>query len=173
MQGKVKDWRTRTAVIVFDGILLFLFVNLILYVILALTQPPEVQRPWKKYSTDALLKAYPGWRAEDIKAMLTETWSKLPVEYQPFTAFKEKPFRGKFVNIDPAGFRISKNQRLGRLVRRPSMCLCLADRPHSDTGFPMTKPFPHTWGNAKCQADPGAAWRFTTLGGVPTSAPRR
>jgi hypothetical protein len=107
---EVKNWHTRTAVVVFDGILVFLFVNLVLYLFFGLTQPRQGGRPWTRYGADALLKAYPGWRSEDIKTMLTEEWEKLPEDYEPFTAFKERPLRGKFVNIDPAGFRISKGQ---------------------------------------------------------------
>src|SRR5208283_71881 len=57
-----------------------------------------------------LHKAYPGWREEDVKTLLLET--RREKEYEPFTGFREKPYRGKFVNIDPAGFRLSKGQAL-------------------------------------------------------------
>ena len=52
--------------------------------------------------------AYPGWRENDVRTLLLETIREK--EYEPFTGFKEVPFRGKFVNIDPAGFRFSKDQ---------------------------------------------------------------
>lgn len=104
-----KDWGTRAAVVLFKAVLVFLFLNLILYIVIRVRRPPEQTTPWQRYGAE-LLKAYPGWREEDVKALLTETWSKVAFDYEPFTQFRNKPFRGRFVNIDPAGFRLSKDQ---------------------------------------------------------------
>ena len=41
--------------------------------------------------------------------LLKETWSR-PFMYEPFTQFKERPYRGNYVNIDNNGFRYTKNQ---------------------------------------------------------------
>jgi len=106
---KLKNWYISAAVIVFNTLLLFMFLNLVLYAIMHLrygTSPG----PLKLYGAK-IFRAYPGWRAEDVNDLLKESWRRvLPFEYQPFTQFKERPFRGKFLNIDPAGFRLSKNQ---------------------------------------------------------------
>ena len=109
---KAKNWYINAAVIVFTGLLLFIFLNLALYAIMHVKYGagPVSPGPLGLYGT-RVFRAYPGWRAEDIKSLLKEMWGRvLPLEYQPFTQFKERPFRGKFLNIDPAGFRLSKNQ---------------------------------------------------------------
>ena len=50
---------------------------------------------------------YPGWSREDLHQLLLETWSR-PFAFEPFTDGKEPPYRGKFVNVDAAGFRRSR-----------------------------------------------------------------
>ena len=42
------------------------------------------------------------------KTTVLLTWR--PQEYEPFTGFRQVPSRGKFLNVDPAGFRYSKDQ---------------------------------------------------------------
>ena len=107
--GKVKNWYRFAALVLLNGVLLFLLLNLLLY--LALPKPPRFAvDPFERYGDDKLLKVYPGWRKEDIRSLLTESWHNVKLEYEPFTGFREVPYRGKFVNIDPAGFRLSKDQ---------------------------------------------------------------
>ncbi len=52
---------------------------------------------------------YPGLNKNQVKALREETNSR-PVIYEPFTQFKERPYQGKYVNVDRNGFRITKNQ---------------------------------------------------------------
>ncbi len=52
---------------------------------------------------------YPGKSETVIQDLLRETWSR-PYAYEPFTQFKERPYRGNYVNVDEGGFRFSKNQ---------------------------------------------------------------
>jgi hypothetical protein len=63
---------------------------------------------YEKYG-EAIHKAYPGWKKLDVSDLLNETWSR-PLVYESITQFRERPFNGKFVNVDEAGFRRGKNQ---------------------------------------------------------------
>jgi len=56
------------------------------------------------------LKAlYPGMSEEQIDEVLDETWSR-PMLHEPFTGFRERPHKGKYVNVDENGFRHTKDQ---------------------------------------------------------------
>lgn len=59
--------------------------------------------------TSALAPVYPGWDREQVNTLLFET-RHVTLGYDPFTQFKERPFVGKYVNVDPIGFRPVKNQ---------------------------------------------------------------
>jgi len=107
--GKVKNWYRVAAYTVFNSVLLILLLNLILYMVLSARQPAKGDDPLGRYG-DQVLKAYPGWQEEDVRTLLRETYRETTMEYEPFTEFRNKPARKKFVNIDPAGFRFSKNQ---------------------------------------------------------------
>ena len=45
----------------------------------------------------------------EINDLLKETWSRNYM-YEPFIQFKERPYKGDYVNIDNNGFRYTKNQ---------------------------------------------------------------
>ncbi len=104
---KLKRWYTVAAVGLLIGFLLVLLLNLVLFTVLRAKRPPE---PSRMPEASNLQKLYPGWQKEDVKTLLDETSRNREYEYQPFTDFRERPFRGKFVNVDPAGFRFSKDQ---------------------------------------------------------------
>ena len=104
---KPKGWYTRAAVILLDSVVLLVVLNLVLYVIMRRGSATKPQTP---QISEQLQKAYPGWREQDLKTLLHETSAVDTYEYEPFTGFREMPFRGEFVNVDPAGFRLSKNQ---------------------------------------------------------------
>ncbi|MFH1481529.1 MAG: SGNH/GDSL hydrolase family protein [Pseudomonadota bacterium] len=52
---------------------------------------------------------YPGLTPEDIGRLWKERWS-IPYVYEPFTQFRERPFKGKYLNVDANGFRITRDQ---------------------------------------------------------------
>lgn len=52
---------------------------------------------------------HPGRSPEELRVLFNETWWR-PVEYQPFAEFKERPFRGRFVNVSDEGYRLVRNQ---------------------------------------------------------------
>jgi hypothetical protein len=62
-----------------------------------------------KYGEHLLDSLYPGMTRDEISMLLYETWSR-PYIFEDFTLFKEQPYRGRYVNVDKNGFRISKNQ---------------------------------------------------------------
>jgi hypothetical protein len=107
--GKVRTWYRVAAYGVFNTILFLILLNLVLYLISLTRRPPAEPDPLSRYGGDALQKAYPGWRAEDVRTLVNETAHRRP-SWEPFTGFRERTFRGKYVNVDAAGFRVSKDQ---------------------------------------------------------------
>jgi hypothetical protein len=63
----------------------------------------------RQYGDRTLALAYPDLSQPEIDGLLKETWSRLG-QYEPFTQFKERAFRGRYVNVSEHGFRITKNQ---------------------------------------------------------------
>jgi hypothetical protein len=51
---------------------------------------------------------YPGFTQSQIDELINETYQYL--DYEPFVEFRERPRAGKYVNVDPAGFRWSSEQ---------------------------------------------------------------
>jgi len=112
--GKLKRWYVVVAVGFFNAVLLLVLINLALYFVLRLKRPAPVVPAvtfTEHFAADKLQQAYPGWREADVRALLKETPREdREFEYEPWTGFRERPFHGRFINIDPAGFRISKDQ---------------------------------------------------------------
>ena len=50
---------------------------------------------------------YPGWSEVEIDSMLKENWTR-PYIYNSYTQYRERPYQGRFVNVDSAGFRQNK-----------------------------------------------------------------
>ena len=92
-----------------NSLLLLVLLNLLLYPIMRRRQPAEATAEPVAILPGSIEKTHPGWREEDVRALLTETVQPKYV-YEPFTAFKDGTFHGRFVNIDPAGFRVIKDQ---------------------------------------------------------------
>ena len=108
--GKVKSIYSWFALIFFNALVLFVALNIAIVVaslfrnIFASADPVST-----KYGESKLAAVYPGKSHEVIQDLLRETWSR-PYLYEPFTEFKERPYRGNYVNVDEHGFRFSKNQ---------------------------------------------------------------
>ena len=62
-----------------------------------------------RYGSALLARAYPGYEPKAITDLLNETWGPALVS-APYTEFRERPRSGKYVNVHPGGFRVSKNQ---------------------------------------------------------------
>lgn len=62
-----------------------------------------------RYEEELLDFLYPDMTREDLALLLFETWSRNYV-FENFTHLKEEPYSGRYVNVDPNGFRKSKKQ---------------------------------------------------------------
>lgn len=117
---KFKYRYAQAALALVSGVLLFVLLNLILYAIIyarrsaqsqtSLEESTQSQTPLEEYGIEKLRKAYPGWSKADVESLVAENYRESRFEYEPFTGYRQRPFRGKFLNIDPAGFRFSKDQ---------------------------------------------------------------
>jgi hypothetical protein len=92
-----KVWYVRLAVGLLNTIVLLVLTNLVLGGFFSVFQPPE-------FDLDVRLPVYPGYTRDELEELLDETWHR-PFSCEPFTQFRESPFEGKYVNVDPAGFR--------------------------------------------------------------------
>jgi lysophospholipase L1-like esterase len=103
------------AVISLNCLILFLMVNLIASGLLdlktyfakeaAMNGAPFA---YKKFH-ESLTSVHPGLTEEQVTLLIAET-RKLSQAYEPYTQFKESVFSGKYVNVDPRGFRPVGNQ---------------------------------------------------------------
>lgn len=96
------------ALLLLNTLVLFALLNLIVYPFLLLFDSRDAGVV-SKYGMERLKSVYPGMEAGEITALLEETWSR-PYVYEPFTQFKERPFQGRFVNVDENGFRVTPDQ---------------------------------------------------------------
>ena len=62
-----------------------------------------------RYGETLLKKLYSSMSEDQILDLLMETWSR-PYVFENYTHFKERPYTGKYVNVDRQGFRKSINQ---------------------------------------------------------------
>ncbi len=104
---RLKGGYTGLALILLNTFLLLLFTNL------ACAGAMRLWHAMRKGDADfrlagmdraTALKAYPGWSADDLGQLLRETCSR-HYQYEPYTGFSERPFHGKYVNVEEAGFR--------------------------------------------------------------------
>jgi lysophospholipase L1-like esterase len=98
------------AVISLNCLITFLMVNLIASGLLDVKTYFAKQAAMKgtpfayKKFNDSLTSVHPGLTHEQITQLIAET-RKLYQTYEPYTQFKEHPYSGKYVNVDPRGFR--------------------------------------------------------------------
>lgn len=97
-------------------ILLLIILNLFGSIAINILKPTITTGPFS-YSDKMLLELYPEYSLQESKQLLEESWGKQSLSkmfgaymYDENTQFREKPRKGKFVNIDPNGFRKIKNQ---------------------------------------------------------------
>ena len=112
--GKLARWTKLyrdAAVICFNFLILFILLNVFLYVVFSLRGPEPGTLGGKPppISAEILAKLYPVLSPADRSQLLRECWTR-PYVYQDYLMFKERPFRGKYVNVSEAGYRHVKNQ---------------------------------------------------------------
>src|SRR4051812_46909344 len=85
-------------------VLLVISLELALTVMFAVRDRLRMDNPVsEKYGDARLIQVYPGMSAPEIGQLLRETWSRELVS-EPYTHFKEAPFKGRYVNVDANGF---------------------------------------------------------------------
>lgn len=101
-----------TAVVLLNCLLLVL-VLYCLYVVVDLFKESNdevhISPVSKKYGKDAVYRVYEGYSHEEAERLLIETWTR-PFKFHPFTLFAERDYKGKYVNVDENGFRLTRNQ---------------------------------------------------------------
>lgn len=97
------------ALFAFNAALVLLAANLVLAPFFRSERTLALGLTPKDRDPRGFAKAYPGRTEEEIASILDETWSR-PLVYAPFVEFREAPFKGRWVNVDEAGFRASQEQ---------------------------------------------------------------
>lgn len=104
------------AIICLNSLLLFLAINLVVGAALDVKESYRKKAamkgtPWAYRSYDPALSAvHPDLTPEGIDNLITET-RHLTQIYDPYTQFKEKPIHGRYVTVDPRGFRLVAHQQ--------------------------------------------------------------
>jgi hypothetical protein len=98
---KLRGLYTMTAVMLLNFVVLALVLN-------AMAGPARraYQYLTARHSVKELQEVYPGKSASEISLLLTETWDR-PWQYEPWVGFRERPRRGRYVNVSEAGFRLT------------------------------------------------------------------
>ena len=106
---KVRHYYRVAAILLLNTVILLVALNLVLFVVFKVRDAyfPDFYRI-SKWGTEHLDRIYPDLSREEINDLLRETWSR-PYVYEPFTQFKERPYKGKYLNVSEDGFRITKN----------------------------------------------------------------
>jgi hypothetical protein len=61
--------------------------------------------PLSVYPLSLTMKAYPGWTESDVEELLRETYYDARPKYDLIAQVRERATSGRYVNVDPAGFR--------------------------------------------------------------------
>lgn len=103
--------------ILLNTVIFLLLVNSLLFVYFWIkdsrnsNQATGIYLPSQDSRWGALEKVYPDLSHTEINTLLSETYSPARAYvYEPFTEFRERPYAGKYINVDKNGFRVSKNQ---------------------------------------------------------------
>ena len=92
-----------------SAFLLFAFINIFLYGYQVIKDVCFYKNQIFFSYNEPLKEIYPDLMGREVNLLLYETWSR-PYVYESYTQFKERPFKGQFVNVNEAGFRLTKNQ---------------------------------------------------------------
>lgn len=99
------------AVMILNAGVLFALLNGVLFLVYRNQdrQGGKELRMVGKYGMPLLLKTYAGWTEPDLRVLLRETWTRT-YTFEPFMQFKERPFAGRYVNVERGGFRRTASQ---------------------------------------------------------------
>lgn len=99
------------AIFVLNSLLLLVLFNLALYAAFAGYDARRglAREGWAAGYARKLKEAYRGFPETELRQLVDETLA-LSYAYEPFTQFRDRPQRGRFVNVDENGFRHSSAQ---------------------------------------------------------------
>jgi hypothetical protein len=107
-----------TAIVVLNTIVLLVVLNLVLFAYYRYkdarlqrmaVEAGEAQDPAVKYGKELVATVYEGWTEPQLDTLMAESWGR-PMAYEPFTQFRERAVRGRYVNIDARGYRWGGDQ---------------------------------------------------------------
>lgn len=96
-------WYKTAALIVFNSIVIFVLLNLIALCGLKFEQGKTLSKS-NPYNETNFQKVYPNYSKEEINSLLSETHERGFI-YDPYQGYREKPFKGRYVNVDAEGYR--------------------------------------------------------------------
>lgn len=111
----VARFHKASALLFWNTFILFLSLNIVLFLLLEIRdyfykrKNPNQSNPVSSRYERSLQELYPDLDEKEINILLNETWLR-PYKYEPFTGFKERPYTGKYVNVNENGFRYTKHQ---------------------------------------------------------------
>lgn len=113
--ARFSKWYEAAAVILLNTLILFVGINLLCDAALDFREYLAKQERKKKapYSfrkyNDSLATVHPHMTETEVNALIAQSGA-VTQGYESYTQFKENPYRSRFVNIDPAGFRHIERQ---------------------------------------------------------------
>jgi hypothetical protein len=85
------------AVILTNTLLLVLGLNALLYGYVSYRDRHE--NPVSRYTIKQLLKAYPGWSAENLEALEDRAWNEERLAYDPISQFRIRAMSSRYLNV--------------------------------------------------------------------------
>jgi hypothetical protein len=105
---RLRGWYRGAALLVWNTLLLYLFLNVILGLAFAVKDARRTNPVTMTYG-NRLNTVYPDLPEPARTQMLSESWNR-PYRYADFIHFQERPFTGKYVNVSEHGYRHSVDQ---------------------------------------------------------------
>src|SRR5579864_4183434 len=111
--ARIRSLQMTVSVIACNTFLIVVLINLVLYAVIVVKHRVS-PAAWEFVGdrVDKMQPAYPGWTKAEIIHLLDESSRETAAtfEFEPYVEFKERPRKGRYINIDSAGFRIGANQ---------------------------------------------------------------
>jgi hypothetical protein len=101
-----------------NSFLVFALLNFLLWPLLVAREswrrahvppPIEVVDTYGALIPQIYAQDHPGWSPADVQQLISETWLR-PYAHERYLEWRERPFHGRFVNVDANGFRLGLNQ---------------------------------------------------------------
>src|SRR5262245_24730852 len=107
---KLRTFYRDLATIILNTLVLILIVNLVLSAYFAIKDRSHAKAWTITEERWALLeKVYDNLSRKDVSDLLSEMEAR-PLVYEPYMEFKERPYSGRYLNVNAHGFRQTNNQ---------------------------------------------------------------